>query len=136
MISRREFVAAACALCAGCASRQEPAPAEPARVEAKPPQPALVDKPAGIQGRAALPGSGEPVLIWRERERYYAVSGVCTHEGGELFYNEELGVVECASHGSRFYVDGAVAGGPAERAIEVYDVKTVEGRLEIRRRSE
>lgn len=145
MISRREFVAAACALCAGCASKPaEPLPPEPVAATPPPkPEPLegveVIDKPPSLGGPTAqahvtLPKSYEPVLIWREEDRYYAVSSVCTHEGGELYWKPEIGVIECASHGSRFYVDGAVANGPAERGLEVYDVRLVEGLLEIRKK--
>jgi Rieske Fe-S protein len=126
-LTRRQFVAAACALCAGCRS-QEPAPApQPAASQEPPPADPAIALPAGLNGpgdsaRATLP-SGEDVLVWKTTNGYGAASPWCTHKGGELFYDAELGQLRCPSHGSRFFVDGAVARGPAESPLKAWKVR-------------
>jgi len=75
------------------------------------------------------------VLISRTGGEFCAVSAICSHAGGPL---DELpiedGQLHCPWHGSRFDLrSGAVTHGPATAPLPVFDVRTKEGKLEIRR---
>jgi 3-phenylpropionate/trans-cinnamate dioxygenase ferredoxin subunit len=75
------------------------------------------------------------VLLARVEGRMYAVSDVCTHLGcsladGGTLEGEE---VVCPCHSSRFsVVDGRVTAGPATMPLATYDLRVVDGEVEIR----
>lgn len=58
---------------------------------------------------------GRSVALFRDEEGVYAISLVCTHLGCIVKSAPEG--FECPCHGSRFAADGAVAKGPAPRAL-------------------
>lgn len=76
---------------------------------------------------------GQPVLVLRVGDGYYAVSSLCTHarvllSGGTLEGYE----LECPLHGARFDIrDGRVLCPPAARALKTYRVAVADGRIRI-----
>ena len=75
------------------------------------------------------------VLLTRLGGEICAVSAICSHAGGPL---DELpiedGQLHCPWHGSRFDLrTGQVSHGPATAAIPVFETRTREGKVEIRR---
>ena len=85
---------------------------------------------------------GNPVLLVKSDDDWFAVSNQCTHQGAPL----DKGVVKiagsvhsvtCPAHGSTFNLDnGKVMRPPAAKPIPVYDVKIEDGRVFIRPRSD
>jgi len=82
-----------------------------------------------------------PTLLYRTDDRQYALSNRCTHAGGPLNEGEfdDSGLagpcVKCPWHQSVFSLDdGAVVHGPATVPEPTYDVRTVDGKIEVRRR--
>jgi nitrite reductase/ring-hydroxylating ferredoxin subunit len=75
------------------------------------------------------------VLLTRLGGEFCAVSAVCSHAGGPL---DELpienGQLHCPWHGSSFDVrSGGVTHGPATAPLPAFEVRTKEGKVEIRR---
>jgi Rieske Fe-S protein len=58
---------------------------------------------------------GRSVAIFRDADGVYAISKVCTHLG--CIVKTEADGFHCPCHGSRFALDGAVAKGPAPKAL-------------------
>lgn len=63
----------------------------------------------GVVGRSG----GRPVGVSTVQGRTCAVSGVCTHLGGVLRWNDAERSWDCPLHGSRFAADGTRLEGPA-----------------------
>jgi nitrite reductase/ring-hydroxylating ferredoxin subunit/uncharacterized membrane protein len=81
---------------------------------------------------------GATVLLYRASNRIYAIGSRCSHAGGPLQegkIDDGALCVECPWHGSVFRLeDGAVVHGPASIPQAAYDVRTQDGRIEIRAR--
>jgi len=82
-----------------------------------------------------------PVLLYRSGGMPYAISNTCTHAGGPLNEGEfgdrsaEGPCVTCPWHQSVFRLgDGSVVHGPAAVPQPSYEVRTVDGKLEVRAR--
>lgn len=78
---------------------------------------------------------GEPVLLTAtEDSRLCAIAARCTHLGGPLEDGERSGnIVTCPWHGSQFDLcSGKVVAGPAVFPQPVYEVRVVDGRIELR----
>lgn len=81
---------------------------------------------------------GTAVFVLRQGARVYALWDKCTHLSGPL-HQGMVGEVDggtcvtCPWHGSTFRVaDGAVVDGPATTPQPVLDVRTVDGRVQVR----
>lgn len=61
------------------------------------------------------PQSG--IYIVRTSEGFFALSAVCTHLGCLTAWNQELGIIACPCHGSKFNRDGVKIAGPAPRPL-------------------
>lgn len=68
----------------------------------------------GVIGRS----DGRPVAMATVEGRTCAVSGVCTHLGGVLRWNDAEQSWDCPLHGSRFAPDGSLLEGPAVADLE------------------
>lgn len=81
---------------------------------------------------------GNPVLLYRQGDRIYAIGAVCPHEGGPLDEGEFDGhCVVCPWHHSVFNLeDGTVVHGPSTYAVPSYDVRVLNGQIELRLREE
>jgi len=82
--------------------------------------------------------AGVPVLLIRSNDRLQALADRCTHRGGPLHEGEIAdGCVTCPWHASRFRLaDGEVVRGPATRPQPTLDVRVVDGRVQIRARTD
>jgi nitrite reductase/ring-hydroxylating ferredoxin subunit len=78
--------------------------------------------------------NGVGVLLVRKDGRTYALADRCSHRGCAL-HEGQLGddTVTCPCHGSTFRLDGSVAKGPATAPQPTFDVRTMEGTVEVRR---
>jgi len=80
------------------------------------------------------------VLLFRAGGEIFGVGARCTHAGMPLRKGQTTGaggdvLVTCPAHGSRFRLaDGRVVRPPAQRPLASYDVREVEGRIELRPR--
>lgn len=54
-----------------------------------------------------------------------AVSRRCTHLGCRVNYREELNLIECPCHQSRFAPEGTVLAGPAQKDLPAFPVRTL-----------
>ncbi|HBY92630.1 MAG: non-heme iron oxygenase ferredoxin subunit [Ardenticatenaceae bacterium] len=64
---------------------------------------------------------------------FYAIDDVCTHDGGPLGEGQLDGyAIECPRHGARFDVrDGRVLSMPAIIPVSTYDVRVVDGEVQV-----
>jgi nitrite reductase/ring-hydroxylating ferredoxin subunit/uncharacterized membrane protein len=78
---------------------------------------------------------GARLLLVRDGGEVRALDARCTHRGGPLDEGEiSEGCVTCPWHGSRFdLATGDVVRGPAAHPQPTYDVRIVDGRVEVRR---
>jgi nitrite reductase/ring-hydroxylating ferredoxin subunit/uncharacterized membrane protein len=78
--------------------------------------------------------NGHPILLYKEDGVVYAISAVCSHEGGPLQEGKiENCAVECPWHQSVFSLrDGRVVHGPATQAVTGYEARVNDGRVEVR----
>ena len=57
------------------------------------------------------------IYIVRAPEGFYALSAVCTHLGCLTAWMQELGIIACPCHGSKFQRTGTKIEGPAPRPL-------------------
>lgn len=76
-----------------------------------------------------------PVMLLRQGYAIRAIGDRCTHRGAPLHEGTiSDGCIQCPWHGSRFALtDGAVRRGPATRPQPVFDVRVLNGRVQVRR---
>ncbi len=81
---------------------------------------------------------GATILLYRASDRIFAIGSRCSHAGGPLQEGkiDDSGMcVQCPWHGSVFRLeDGSVVHGPASVPQAAYDVRTHDGRIEVRHR--
>jgi menaquinol-cytochrome c reductase iron-sulfur subunit len=80
-------------------------------------------------------GSTAETASWLRRnstDSFTAFAVYCTHLGCPVHWLPEPKIFLCPCHGSVFYSDGTVAGGPAPRQLFQYDVRVTNGRVEIK----
>lgn len=77
----------------------------------------------------------QSLLVVRRGERVYALHDVCAHAGCNLSEGKLVGdAIECGCHGSRYdLATGHVVGGPATFDQPRYEVRSSEGKIEVRR---
>lgn len=77
---------------------------------------------------------GDPVMVHRAPEGYYAIGAVCSHAGGPLEEGTVAdGCVECPWHQSVFDLrDGRVVHGPATTPQPAYAARASGGLIEVR----
>ncbi|MGC1193788.1 MAG: Rieske 2Fe-2S domain-containing protein [Candidatus Dormiibacterota bacterium] len=97
---------------------------------------AVADESEVVEGEFTRKQSGKnQILLTRLDGEICAASAVCPHAGGPL---DELpledGKLHCPWHGSQFQLrTGYVTHGPATASIPVFETRTKEGKVEIRR---
>ncbi|HVC39392.1 MAG TPA: Rieske (2Fe-2S) protein [Candidatus Dormibacteraeota bacterium] len=97
---------------------------------------AVADEAEVAEGSFARKQAGKnQVILTRLSGQICAVGAICSHAGGPL---DELpleeGQLHCPWHGSRFELrSGRVTHGPASVSIPVFETRTREGKVEIRR---
>jgi cytochrome b6-f complex iron-sulfur subunit len=57
------------------------------------------------------------IYIVRDPEGYFALSATCTHLGCLTAFKQELGIIACPCHGSKFSRDGTKIAGPAPKPL-------------------
>ena len=78
--------------------------------------------------------NGLAVLLVRKGEQFYALADRCSHRGCSL-HEGRLNAddtITCPCHGSTFRLDGSIVKGPATAPQPRFDVRTREGKVEIR----
>lgn len=88
--------------------------------------------------RKALTPDGTSVLLVRQQQRICALAHSCAHLGGPLSEGtlKERSVV-CPWHGSEYALeDGHVINGPSSHPQPTFDVREVNGRIQVRARPE
>lgn len=82
--------------------------------------------------------NGEEVCVVNVDGKYYAISNICTHEGGPLADGKLGGYeVECPWHGSKFDVrTGEVTNPPASEPEPTYEVKVDGNNILVRKRTQ
>jgi 3-phenylpropionate/trans-cinnamate dioxygenase ferredoxin subunit len=75
----------------------------------------------------------DPVAVFHVGGQYYAISDVCTHDGGELADGVLDGyVIECARHGARFDIrTGAALALPATGAVPRHAVRVIGDQIQV-----
>jgi cytochrome b6-f complex iron-sulfur subunit len=53
---------------------------------------------------------------------YFALSNICTHQGGTVAYDSAAGNFKCPNHNSVYSSGGSVISGPAPAALQSYPV--------------
>lgn len=72
------------------------------------------------------------IVVREKRNRYFALSRLCTHGGQALSYVPERNLLQCNSYNhSIFNLDGTVWKGPAPTAIRSFDIISGNKSLEI-----
>ena len=57
------------------------------------------------------------IYLVRADEGYFALNAVCTHLGCLTAWNQDLGIIACPCHGSKFTREGIKTDGPAPRPL-------------------
>ena len=78
--------------------------------------------------------AGDEVCLFNYRGRIGAVRNVCTHAEFPLSDGtlDRDGTIECVWHGARFFcLTGEVRRGPAVDPVAVYEVRVVDGQVQV-----
>jgi len=82
----------------------------------------------------AWDGETDGVACWVRRiaEKEFQVFAInCAHLGCPVRWFPQSQLFMCPCHGGAYYADGSRASGPPERGLFTYDMKIVEGNLQI-----
>lgn len=80
----------------------------------------------------ALEGELQLIVVRSARKSYHVLARLCTHGRQVLSYVPERHRLMCNSFNhSQFYLDGKIAKGPAESAIQAYPCVLKGGTLEV-----
>jgi nitrite reductase/ring-hydroxylating ferredoxin subunit len=79
-----------------------------------------------------------PIVLVKSGSEVFALAETCSHLGGPLAEGTVEGqTIQCPWHGSRFSLkDGSVVNGPAVHRQSCLEVRTRDGQIEVRRRTE
>ena len=96
-------------------------------------QPAFADAELSDNDGRAVTIRGQKVLVCRAGGTLYAVSNRCTHQDAELEGGRIRGCfISCPLHGVRFDLsDGKPMGQLARQALLTYQVRVVDGMIEV-----
>ncbi len=83
--------------------------------------------------RRVIDVDGVAVAVFNLDGEYFAIKDECPHDGGDLAQGALEGeVIVCPRHGARFSVrTGAVLGPPAYEDVATFEVRVVEGRVQV-----
>ena len=96
-------------------------------------QPAFADAELSDNDSRAVTISGQKVLVCRAGGELYAVQNRCTHQEAELEGGRIRGCfISCPLHGVRFDLsDGTPMGQLTREALATYEVRVVDGMIEV-----
>ncbi len=81
--------------------------------------------PASLTSGHAFVPAGRSVALYRDGDRVYAISTICTHLGCIVKPADDG--FDCPCHGSKFARDGAVLKGPAPAGLPWFELKHIGG---------
>lgn len=85
-----------------------------------------------VGGSRVLSVEGVALVIAQVEEGcYVALSSRCTHEGEEIYYQEQALRFVCPRHGAAFTISGEVISGPTSVALASYPTALFDGVLKI-----
>jgi menaquinol-cytochrome c reductase iron-sulfur subunit len=81
---------------------------------------------------AGITAKGAAWLRRDSQDKFIAFSVNCTHMGCPVRWLQDAELFMCPCHGGIYYKDGTVAAGPPPRPLVRYEVRVVNGRVEIK----
>ena len=88
-------------------------------------------KYAGLDKPGAYVYYGKIIIARTNEGELVAFSKKCTHQGGPLSYNAELGKFQCPWHGTEYSGKGVVTQGPASKPMKPYNVSKEDSLITI-----
>lgn len=80
------------------------------------------------RAKVVKPKSGEAIAVFRERQKVYAVSNVCRHQGGPLGEGKIVdGAITCPWHGFQYQMQDGRSPAPFTEMIATYATRIVDG---------
>jgi cytochrome b6-f complex iron-sulfur subunit len=76
-----------------------------------------VGKPESFAINSVTLDVNSGIYLVRAEEGFFALGAVCTHLGCLTSWNQDLGIIACPCHGSRFARTGAKIEGPAPKPL-------------------
>jgi cytochrome b6-f complex iron-sulfur subunit len=76
-----------------------------------------VGKPESFAVNSVTMDVNSGIYIVRAEEGFFALSAVCTHLGCLTAWNQDLGIIACPCHGSKFTRTGVKIEGPAPKPL-------------------
>jgi cytochrome b6-f complex iron-sulfur subunit len=70
--------------------------------------------------------TGQEFILFMLEDGPVAVSRRCTHLGCRVHFRQEIGLIECPCHQSRFTVNGNRLAGPAQEDLPTFPVRKLE----------
>ncbi len=92
----------------------------------EPPTSFRIGRPENYSANSITLLPNQQVFIVRSGEGFMALSAVCTHLGCITQWDPAIQMIACPCHGSRFKTDGAVAQGPAPRALDQFTMRIMQ----------
>ncbi|HEU5451039.1 MAG TPA: ubiquinol-cytochrome c reductase iron-sulfur subunit [Terriglobales bacterium] len=74
-------------------------------------------KPERYESDSVTLDPANGIYVIHSPQGFYALSAVCTHLGCLTAWKQELGIIACPCHGSKFHPDGTKIEGPAPRPL-------------------
>ena len=76
---------------------------------------------------------GQAIVVCRFRDEYFAIENKCSHALSSFDQGRMRGYrMMCPLHGATFDIrDGSATGAPATRPINSYDLRIVDGMIEV-----
>lgn len=130
-MTRRDFVASACASVVACAltvkgvSAQTTRPGAPAAAGGK----FTVDPKTLKEGFNDAFAAKHKVVVVLKDGKAYAMTAVCTHQGGTLRVRDN--VLRCTKHQGEFDLNGKASKGKAEGELSRYGVELQDGKMVV-----
>jgi cytochrome b6-f complex iron-sulfur subunit len=76
-----------------------------------------VGKPDSFAVNSVTMDVNSGIYLVRAEEGFFALSAVCTHLGCLTAWNQDLGIIACPCHGSKFTRTGVKIEGPAPKPL-------------------